>query len=279
MSASPALREKVYRTYLEFFETAEHKRRWSVFNDIPWERLDPSKNCDQKALAIETFCAEELYLPDYSAGGVNLTRSVFGAAWFQACWSYEESKHGLAFREYLTRSGLRSEPEFTAFENLVFSKAWSLPFPTRREMVCYGALQEAATYLAYKEQKDKAHREGDQVLEAIFTYVSRDEAAHAGFYRTMVGLELAEDRAGTIADLATVLSQFKMPGDGLIPDYQERLRSSGAGISTRHFLEHGVLPTLRTLGTNRAELRDAMRTQKARSLQSPAPSATAALPP
>ena len=108
MTPSLTLREKAYRAYVEFFEIAEHKRHWSVFNDIPWERLDPAKNNDQKAVAIETFCAEELYLPDYSAGGVELTRSVFGTAWFQACWSYEESQHGLAFREYLTRSGLRS---------------------------------------------------------------------------------------------------------------------------------------------------------------------------
>jgi hypothetical protein len=93
------------------------------------------------------------------------------------------------------------------------------------------------------------------VLEAIFSYVSRDEAAHAGFYRAMIQLELSEDRDGTIADLAHVISRFKMPGDGLIPNYQERLRTSGAGISTRLFVEHGLLPTLRTLGTSRNELK------------------------
>jgi acyl-[acyl-carrier-protein] desaturase len=267
MIASSALREKVYRTYLEFFEVAERKRRWSVFDDIPWAEIDVSKNTEQKAVCIETFCAEELYLPDYSAGGIHLTRTLFGSAWFQACWSYEESKHGLVLREYLTRAGLRSEAQFAAFEDRVFSKVWSLPFRTRRQMVCYGALQEVATYLAYKAQKDKAHCEGNTVLQAIFAYLSRDEAAHAGFYRAVVELELSEDRDGTIADLAYVLSEFKMPGDGLIPDYQERLRSSGAGISTRLFLEHGVFPTLKTLGTSRAELKTALR-----GMVTPAPS-------
>lgn len=259
MIASSTLREKVYRTYLEFFEVAERKRRWSVFDDIPWSDIDAAKNSEQKAVCVETFCAEELYLPDYSAGGIHLTRTLFGSAWFQACWSFEESKHGLALREYLTRTGLRSDAQFAAFEDQVFSKVWRLPFQTRRQMVCYGAFQEVATYLAYKAQKDKAHREGDTVLHAIFTFLSRDEAAHAGFYRAVIELELSEDRVGTIADLAYVISQFKMPGDGLIPDYQERLRSSGAGISTRLFLEHGILPTLRTLGTSRAELKTALR--------------------
>jgi acyl-[acyl-carrier-protein] desaturase len=193
---------------------------------VPWEALDSSIGSEQKAARIEVFCAEELYLPDYSAGGVELTRSMFGAAWFQACWSYEESKHGLVFREYLTRSGLRSEAEMAHFEERVLSKVWRLPFQTRRQMACYGALQEAATFLAYKAQKDRAASEGDKVLEAIFFFLSRDEAAHAGFYCTAVELELDEDRNDTLADLAFVIANFKMPGDGLIPDYQERLRVS-----------------------------------------------------
>jgi len=248
----------MYRNYLEFFETAERKRRWSVFDDIPWDQLDSSKRTEQTAECIETYCAEELYLPDYTSGGMALTRSVFGAAWFQACWSYEESKHGLVLREYLTRSGLRSAAEFATFEEQLFSSAWRLPFETYRQMACYGALQEAATYLAYKAQREKATQDGDAVLQAIFTFLSRDEAAHAGYYRTAIELELSEDRAGTIADLAYVISEFKMPGDGLIPNYQQRLRRSGAGISTRRFLEHGLLPTLRTLGTSRAELKAAL---------------------
>jgi acyl-[acyl-carrier-protein] desaturase len=248
----------MYRAYLEFFEVAETKRRWNIFKDVPWEALDSSIGSERKAACIETFCAEELYLPDYSAGGVELSRSMFGAAWFQACWSYEESKHGLVLREYLTRSGLRSEAEFAALEERVFSKTWRPPFQTRRQMACYGALQEAATFLAYKAQKDKAMSEGDKVLEAIFFFLSRDEAAHAGFYRTVVELELDEDRSGTLTDLAYVIANFKMPGDGLIPDYQERLRTTGAGISARTFLERGLLPTLRTLGTSRAELKAAM---------------------
>ena len=84
MTGSPALREKMYRAYLEFFEVAETKRRWNMFNDVPWEALDSSISGEQKAARIEVFCAEELYLPDYSAGGVELTRSMFGAAWFQS---------------------------------------------------------------------------------------------------------------------------------------------------------------------------------------------------
>ena len=249
------IRERMYRTYLDFFEAGERKRRWSVFDDIPWDKLDPSRNSERKALCIETFCAEECYLPDYSANGLQLVRSTFGAAWFQACWTYEESKHGLVLREYLTRSGMRSEADFADFEDRLFAERWRLPFDTARRMAMYGALQEGATLLAYRAQRDRAELEGDDVLEAIFGYLSRDEAAHADFYRAVIEMELSENRVNTVADFAYVLSRFKMPGDGLIPDYRERLRSSGAGISTRLFLERVVMPFFSLLGTSRDELK------------------------
>jgi acyl-[acyl-carrier-protein] desaturase len=271
MPASASLRERLHRNYLDFFETAERKRRWSVFDDIPWDKLDAAHNSEQSAIGIETYCAEEMYLPDYTAGGIELARSMFGTAWFQACWSYEESKHALVFREYLARSGQRTEARLSALEDDVFSRVWKLPFKTRRQMACYGALQESATYLAYRSQRDKAQLAGNVVLEAIFSNVSRDEAAHAGFYRGVVDAELAEDREGTISDLANVVTAFKMPGDGLIPSYQERLKISGAGISTRTFVQRCLLPALKSFGTNRAELKLAMlrNAETAESAQSP----------
>src|SRR5262249_12411066 len=148
------------------------------------------------------FCSEELYVPDYSSLGLEMLRSMFGMAWFQTAWAFEESRHGLAFREYLTRSGLRTDAEFATLEQGVAAEKWKLPFTTVRQMVCYGALQEGATYTAYRAQKDRAHDEGDPVLESIFFHIARDEAAHGGFYRAIIELELAQDRKGTIADLA-----------------------------------------------------------------------------
>ncbi len=256
-------RDSVYRTYLDFLETAEKKRRWSIFDDVPWEKLDASKASETIAQRVEVYCSEELYVPDYSSNGLAMVRSMFGTAWFQTCWAFEESKHGLAFREYLTRSGLRSEAEFEALETSIFSNSWKLPYETPRLMECYGAIQEGATYVAYKAQKDRARDAGDQVLEAIFHFVGRDEAAHGGFYRAMIELELSEDREGTVADLAHVLSTFRMPGDGLIANYRERLRTSGAGISPRAFLERVVSPLLSTLKITRQELKQAQHRQAA----------------
>jgi acyl-[acyl-carrier-protein] desaturase len=255
------MRDRVYRTYLEFLETAERKRHWSIFDDVPWSALEATTTTEASAQFVEIFCAEELYVPDYSAKGLELVRSSFGLAWFQTRWAFEESKHGLVFREYLTRSGLRSEAEVEVLETSVFAKHWELPFETPREMACYGALQEGATYIAYRLQKDRARCAGNPVLEAIFHLVGRDEAAHSGFYRTIIELELMQDREGTIADLATVVSKFKMPGDGLIANYRARLRASGAGIGPRVFVEHVVWPLLTSLHISRREFKQSLNTR------------------
>jgi acyl-[acyl-carrier-protein] desaturase len=255
MNADRIKNAQYYRAAMDFLETAERKRDWKIFDDIPWDKVDPSKNSDQKTIRIETFCAEEMYLPDYASHGARMTRELFGASCFQARWSFEESRHGLVFREYLIRSGLRSEAEIEALETMVFAGEWVPPFPTIRQMGCYGALQESATYTAYKAQKERAELEGDLVLKAIFVNVAGDEAAHAGFYRKIVEIELAADRDATIRDFAHVLANFKMPGDGLIPHYQERLRVGGGGINARQFMEGVVLTTLRSLGITRAELK------------------------
>ena len=164
-----------------------------------------------------------------------------------------------SFANTSTRSGLRSPAEFEALETGTFSRQWELPFQTVRQMTCYGALQEGATFTAYNLQRNKARDAGDEVLEAIFLYVGRDEAAHAGFYRDMLQLELFENRAETLADLAHVLSNFKMPGDGLIPNYRQRLASSGAGISPRAFLARVVWPLLTTLEITREEMKSALK--------------------
>src|SRR5581483_7772387 len=39
--AGPTTRmeERLYRIYMEFFEKAERERRWSVFDDVPWDKI------------------------------------------------------------------------------------------------------------------------------------------------------------------------------------------------------------------------------------------------
>src|SRR5580704_8633462 len=97
-------KDRFYRAYMD------------LFDDVPWNTLSRDANTEQRAIRIETYCAEEMFLPDYTSASNELLRGVFGLAWFQAAWSFEESRHGLVFREYLLRSGMRTQAQFDKFE-------------------------------------------------------------------------------------------------------------------------------------------------------------------
>lgn len=259
MAVAAATRDRVHRTYAEFVDVAERKRAWNPFADVPWERLTAAPGGEERALCIETFCGVELYVADYASCGLALTRGVSAEAWFQARWAYEESKHALVFREYLLRSGLRTPAAFDDFESRTLARRWTLPFPTVRQMTCYGALQETATYLIYRAARARAVAEHDEVLEHILFFVGRDEAAHRDFYRHCLAFALEDDHDGTLADLARVLAGFRMPATDLIPDYERRRATAGVAIAPTHFFAHGIAPLLRQVGVSRADMARAVR--------------------
>ncbi|MGO4421579.1 acyl-ACP desaturase, partial [Streptomyces sp. MCAF7] len=117
--------ETLYRQYMEFFELAERRRRWSVFDDIPWDKWQEQSRDESLAQCAETFLGVEMYLPDYVAEGLNVVRESFGQAWFQVNWGYEESKHALALKEFLLRTGQRTDEQIREFEKRVLSRRWT----------------------------------------------------------------------------------------------------------------------------------------------------------
>ncbi len=256
MTKNEAFREAVYREYMDFFARAEKNRRWNVFEDVPWDELNEGAYDERAALCTETFVGVESYLPDYVSAGMNVVRDMFGQAWFSANWGYEESKHAFALREYLVRSGQRTAAQMFEYEKEILAKQWVLPFETARQMTFYGTVQELATFMMYKHQRKLAADRGDLVLETIYGFIARDEAAHADFYRKVVLLELEEDREGTIKDMAIVFSGFQMPGKDLVPDYAARtevMRETG-GVDRAAFLKEVWFPTLKRLGVSRQEV-------------------------
>ncbi len=251
--------ERLYREYMEFFEKAERERRWNVFSDIPWEKANPNTS-PELALCAETFASVELYLPDYVAGGINIVRDYFGRAWFQANWGYEESKHSLALGEWLMKSGHRTQQEWFDLHRKIFSKQWQVPFDTGRQMTIYGMIQEQATFLIYVKHREMAKKAGDECLYTIYDYVARDEIAHTRFYQSVVRVLMEEDREGTLADIAHVFANFKMPGVDLVPDYDSRiLKMREAGIDRDVFIRKVYLPILKYIGVTRHEMLAAQR--------------------
>lgn len=254
------LDERLYNEYIQFFEKAERERRWNVFTDIPWEKLNREVS-EEAALCAETFCSVEMYLPDYVSKGMNVVRKYFGQAWFQANWAYEESKHSLALTHYLIRSGRRTEEQAFDLQTRIFEKEWQLPFHTPRQMTFYGCVQEMATFVIYVKHRERALAvENDECLRTIYDLIARDEIAHTRFYQGVIKVLLEEDREGTLADMAHVFANFEMPGVGIVPDYDSRiLKMREAGIDRNVFIQKVYIPILKFLGVSRHEMLSAQR--------------------
>ncbi len=246
---------RFFELYKEFFNRAEAERRWNVQKDIPWGECNP-KVSDAVALIVESFCAVELYLPDYTSKILHLIRKSRGRAWFQANWGYEESKHSLVLEEWLVRSGKRSEKEVRAFADMILEREWNLPFSTPRQMMIYTTFQELSTGTNYKNLRRKAIEQNDAALATALSFVARDESAHYQFFQDGVKLYMQEDRDGTLEDMQKVLEGFRMPAQDLIPNWEVRGQTIiGEKIfSDRIFYKDIMRPVLSLLGTTRHEL-------------------------
>src|SRR5579864_7377413 len=133
---SAQFENKFYELYCEFFNRAEAERRWNIQKDIPWDKCN-SKISDNIALIVESFCAVELFIPDYTSKITRLVRKSRGRAMFQLNWGYEESKHSMVLEEWLIRSGKRTIEQVRGFAERVSLHEWNLPFHTPRQMMVY----------------------------------------------------------------------------------------------------------------------------------------------
>jgi acyl-[acyl-carrier-protein] desaturase len=253
---SPALRAGLSRLYRDFFDRAERKRRWSIADDVPWERVNKSMD-PAVADVVESFCAVEMYLPDYIGKALPMVRANRGWAAFHANWGYEESKHSLALGDWLLRSGSRSEEQMADLEARVFSKEYQLPQDTPLGMVIYAMIQELATFVHYRNLRDRVEERGDPALARLLSLAAVDERAHHSFYRNVVQLFLELDREATLDKLRTVLLSFSMPAVHLLDDGPKRVAAVAAlGVFDNDvFLREVFIPVLAALGVKNHELR------------------------
>src|SRR5688500_16838588 len=103
-----------YREFIKYFKLAEEKRRWNLFKDIHWAEANPESS-ETMSQCVETFCADEMYLPYFAAKLLHMIRRSRGRAWFHVNWGYEESKHSLTLETWLLVSGHRTEKQRKQF--------------------------------------------------------------------------------------------------------------------------------------------------------------------
>lgn len=260
---APELRDGLYRLFREFFRRAERKRRWSVDDDIPWPRVNRGMD-PAVADVVESFCAVELYLPDYVGKALPMIRANRGWSAFHVNWGYEESKHSLALGDWLLRSGLRTDEQMADLAVQVCSHEWQLPHDSAPGMLIYAMVQELATWVHYRNLKRRVDGLGDPALSHLLGLISVDERAHHSFYARVVRLFLELDRRQTLEELRRVLLTFSMPATYLLADSRRRMeRVRQLQIFDEEIFLHEVYqPVLAALGVTHRELRAARAARK-----------------
>ena len=258
----PAMEREIWKIYLEFFDLAERRRRWNMRHDIPWDQCNPNTS---KAVAdvVESFCAVELFLPDYVGKFLPLVRGTRGRAWFAANWGYEESKHSMVMQEWLVKSGHRTEEQIEEVQSWAVIGEWELPTDDVRGLACYTMSQELATWLHYRNLRLLVG-DTDPALSKLLMLVATDERAHYDFYVKILRLHLADDRAGTIEQLKRVLNGFAMPATHLLADSRRRVAAvkSLNIFNEDNFYAEVYQPILTALGIDKQEMRNRAANRK-----------------
>jgi acyl-[acyl-carrier-protein] desaturase len=261
----PECERAMWKLYRDFFDMAEKKRRWKVSDDIPWNECNPSLK-PVVADVVETFCAVELYLPDYSSKILPKVRQSKSRSWFYANWGYEESKHSLALGDWLLKSGHRSEEYMADLEKKVFAREWNLPQDDHLGMLVYAMVQEEATFVNYRNLRDRTNTlGGDPALEKILYYLAIDEKSHHSFFRDCLKIYLEYDRPAVLEQLRRVMNDFQMPA---IHDLLDESKKRIAAIVELELFDVDMyyrdvyLPILNMLGVSRQELRSPLKQKK-----------------
>lgn len=261
----PELAGAMWGLFRDFFDLAERKRRWRVADDIPWDQCNPSLTTIV-ADVIETFCAVELYLPDYSAKILPQVRHCKSRSWFYANWGYEESKHSLALGDWLLKSGHRSEEYMTDLEEKVFAREWNLPQDNHLGMLVYAMVQEEATFINYRNLRKRCEElGGDPALEKLLHLMAIDEKAHHSFFRDCLRLYMSFDRPTVIEQMRRVMNDFQMPA---IHDLLDESKKRIAAIRSLELFDQDIyyrevyLPVIESLGVTRQEMRSPYHEKK-----------------
>jgi len=252
----PELERALYQLYRDYFDKAEKKRRWSLRDDVPWDEVNPGLN---PALAdvVESFCAVELYLPDYVWNTMAKFRSSRAWSWFYANWGYEESKHSLALEDWLLRSRQRTDEQMADLQGKVYAHEWNMPQDNPVAMIAYAMVQELATGLNYRNLRLHVDRQGDPALSKLLGYLSVDEQSHHNFFLKAIRLFMEHDRADTLRQVHRVLHNFAMPAIYELVDSRKRVAEIKALQIFDNYIYYKDVyqPVLAALGVTRREFK------------------------
>ncbi|UCE31076.1 MAG: ferritin-like domain-containing protein [Burkholderiales bacterium] len=160
--------------YPDLFRSFE-RVRWSLEDDIPWDRFDRSLLSNEQAQTIKmnaitewaALPATEMFLRD------NRDDSDFSA--FMSIWFYEEQKHALVLMEYLRRF----RPELLPTDDELHAVRFEFdPAPALETLMLHFCGEVRLNH--WYRRAAEWHTE--PVIRAIYEIIARDEARHGGAY-------------------------------------------------------------------------------------------------
>ena len=245
---------RVEAAFWSYFNRSEDpegwNRRWIIERDVPWEAVAREPISEDAALMIESFFAVESYLPDFAEKGLGYYRSMVGLSNAHINWSYEELKHGRTLQLILERSGARTPDQTREFRQELARNAWTMPYPTARQMLIYAAFQEKETQRNYELLRGVLTETGSFGAGQGLRIIGRDEAFHHAFYKDLVRMLMEYDEVGTAQDIQKVATSFRMPAQHLMPNMENRVR-----VMVRHKVfgkkqlrDEAIVPTIKAFG-------------------------------
>ncbi|MGV0744453.1 acyl-ACP desaturase [Mycolicibacterium sp. XJ870] len=165
-------------------------------------------------------------------------------------WTAEENRHGIALRDYLV---VTRGVDLVALERARVEHVTNGFTATAEELekndspflmsIAYVTFQELATRVSHRNTGKVCD---DPIADRLLQRIAADENLHMIFYRNMCGaaLDLAPDQA--LDGVASVVENFRMPGQGM-PDFRRNgvLMAKHGIYDLRQHLEEVVMPTLR----------------------------------
>ena len=245
---------RVEQTFWSFFNRSEDpegwNRRWIVEKDVPWEDVGREPIGEDAALMIESFFAVESYLPDFAEKGMGYYRKLVGLSNGHINWSYEELKHGRTLQLVLERSGARTPEQTRDFRMALARKAWTMPYPTARQMLIYASFQEKETQRNYEHLRSVLANGGSLGAAQALRIIGRDEAFHHAYYKDLVKILLEYDEVGTAQDIQKVATSFRMPAQHLMPNMEDRVRVMVRNkvFGKKQVRDEAIIPTIKAFG-------------------------------
>ncbi len=196
----------------ELFTSLE-RARWSMADDVPWERFEASALTDEQARTIRlnaitewsALPATEMFLRD------NKHDEDFSA--FMSIWFYEEQKHALVLMEYLRRFRPELVPTEEELHAVRFEFDPAPPLETLMLHFC-GEVRLTQWY------RRAAEWHTEPVIRHVYGLIAQDEARHAGAYLKYMRRALerdAETARAAFSKVGVLMASSGLSGKPLHP--------------------------------------------------------------